>query len=202
MKSHLSFQMTQILQSLLRNKLTSRFCLSIGGKFSNRDYEALHFSSNSTFADAESETFVEITVRPVSAQVVSMRHNTMALPVGAFVIRLEEDDLLPWNLAKLFMWPKYPQLFVAASNPQITDWLEDTCSNSEYPALRRAVKLAVGSYMLPVGVRVNSSGEHCYEIATAASNIFESFSSVAYYPIGSYHQDTIPQSEFDVAGWA
>lgn len=197
MRNKFALQMIKTLQSLMLNPLTSRFCIKVEGSFSNLYYETVSFSYQHSMA--EDSISVELTVRPVMQTLLVAFPKSLAA-LGTIVLTLDEEDLLPWNITDRFMWPKYPHLFTVASAPNLTDWLEAPEGKGEHEVALHAVKLNKGANMMPIGVKVNSFGEHCYIIAATVHKTFDSLNTVAYYPIGTYHQNTIPQFEFNVTG--
>lgn len=188
------------LLTLVQSELTSRFCLNIGGRFSNIEYEAHSVSPGVVRRHSNWETQLDMTVIPVNQIVPTGSVSPLPTP-----IHFKEEQLLPWNLHQHIIWPKYPHLFSVFSVPD-SDWLQ-SCEENElldtvYPIRAHAVKLHKGVHVMPVGVMLNSAGQHCYMLAVErGSSAFNDFKPTVLYPIGSFDQQTIPVEHYDIAGW-
>lgn len=179
------------LVNALRRYMTCHACYNIDGRFSNQEYRPVHIASG--FVRENSRWLATLDITVVAAGSCGEKPAT--------VIRFTEDDLLPWNIVDKILWPKYPHLFRCFSVPD-SDWLETYGSDIDYPVRAQAVKLHRGAHVMPVGVIVTESGQHCYMLAVESGNgAFDNFSPTVLYPIGSFAQQTIPVETYDVAGW-
>lgn len=186
----LALEVARHLTDTLRDPMTCRACFLIGGLYRNVEYVPVHIQNGSKNIDGVWKATLDITVVPDND-----RGKT------ASVVSFTEDDLLPWNIVDRIVWPKYPHLFRCFAVPD-SDWLETYGSDISYPVRAQAIKLHRGANVMPVGVVVSSSGQHCYKLAVENGNgAFDDFSPTVLYPIGSFNNQTLPIGTYDVAGW-